>query len=164
MIATLVTGSLFALLLSGCGNSSENSMMTDGKNKLNCPEGGCADATAKSTDVSLRLNKSTTQYITSSTGRLEVQGECFASTYPENYIGLTFKKAGAAMTPPPTVAMTAIAGKLACENGKFYFIMDTSGLAQDSYNVVGQMYVKPLNGTFQLISAAKFSLNFIKTP
>ncbi|MBX2986447.1 MAG: hypothetical protein KF802_00990 [Bdellovibrionaceae bacterium] len=112
-------------LLSACTNDG-NSLAGDANFGSKCPPGGCASQEPNQNDLML-YRPSTTIYQKSIQGDMvEISGDCYASTYPQNYLSLSVNYNGSPiqMLAENRKSVRSADTALTCYQGRFNFVIN----------------------------------------
>ena len=130
------------LILSGCSNSSEGSLITDAIPLGECPQSSCAQGVADASETKLVLQTPISNVIPAGSSFAEVAGDCYASLFPTNRFEVTIN--GAAATPYFPNGFVP-----RCVNGKFYFPLNMQSLGPGNYQLAAQLVVVNEQGVEQ---------------
>lgn len=118
---------MMALGLMACQQYSDGSMVGDFQSNTYCPASGCANATADPTTLSL-ASTLTAVNSNSTVQHVDVGGDCYVSTYPNNAINVQVLSGSSAVAPGIS-GEQAVSQSVKCHGGHFEVAIDTSGLA-----------------------------------
>ncbi|WP_413291555.1 hypothetical protein [Bdellovibrio sp. HCB337] len=125
-------------LLSACNQYSEGGLVGDYEDTSKCPANGCASQAASANLLKLTTTGNTVSLYPAATDtKVEVSGDCHASTYPNNRINVTVvTQNGNTPVAAPTYSVTGSSVTPACRKGKFGVAIDIRNLAVSSIYTV----------------------------
>lgn len=120
--------------LSGCSEYSDGGLVGDYQDTSKCPANGCANMAASANHLKLTNGGSAvTLYPAASDTKVEVSGDCYASTYPSNKINVTVvTQSGNSPMTAPAYSATGSSTTPACRKGKFDVVVDIRNLAANT--------------------------------
>lgn len=118
-------------LLSACNQYSDGGLVGDYQDTSKCPANGCANQAASANVLKLSTTgNAVSLYPAATDSKVEISGDCYASTYPNNRINVTVvTQTGNAPIAAPTYSVTGASTTPACRKGKFGVAIDIRNLA-----------------------------------
>jgi hypothetical protein len=110
--------SVFLFTLSGCGHYSDNGLIGDYVVASKCPANGCANQVADPNYISLKAGV-TSIVASPSSDRVDISGDCYPSTYPQNAINVKVTQNTGAVIPVEAASADPVLPAPNCKNGRF---------------------------------------------
>lgn len=149
-----IVASVFAFGLTGCGDIADSSLLSDSaadysSNAISkTPNAGDLSITSNSVNISVPVAYT----------RVEISGECSASTYNYHYIEAIYNNSVRGIVDLNSTLTSATANKAMCKNGRFALALNISGwtagsylfvLRMTAYNDPGTLVTNDVQGRFQ---------------
>lgn len=131
---TLMAG--FAVL-AAC-NQTPSSLLGEYQETSKCPANGCANQAASANLLKLtNTGSSVSLYPAATDTKVEISGDCHASTYPNNKINVTVvTQTGNTPVNAPAYSATGTTTQPACRKGKYDVVIDIRNLAANAIYTV----------------------------
>lgn len=117
--------------LVACNQYSDGGLVGDYQDSSKCPANGCANQVASANALKLATTGNVVSlYPTAADTKVEISGDCYASTYPSNKINVTVATQNG--NTPVTAAVYSATGAStvpACRKGKYNVVLDIRNLA-----------------------------------
>jgi hypothetical protein len=123
----VATASLAVISLAGCNQYSDSGLIGDFVTASKCPANGCADQAPDANYISLKTALPSISALPSE-NRVEIGGDCYPSTYPQNQINVTVTQSTGAVMTAPAVNTSTAAVAPTCKNGHFNVVIGTAAL------------------------------------
>ncbi len=126
LLATLVF-----LGLPACNQPPGSGLVGDYQSSSKCPANGCANQAASANTIKLSTTGNIVSLYPASTDtKVEVSGDCYASTYPSNKINVSIvTQNGNAPVSAGVYSATGTSTIPVCRNGKFDVVIDIRNLS-----------------------------------
>jgi len=129
-----------AALLTACNQYSNGGLVGDYQDTSKCPANGCANQAASANVLKMSTTGNLVSlYPTAADTKVEISGDCYASTYPSNKILVSVvTQNGNTPIAAPVYSATGSSTTPMCRNGKYDVVVDIRNLA------VGAIYTVKL--------------------
>ncbi|MFS4459909.1 hypothetical protein [Bdellovibrio sp. HCB2-146] len=150
----LIAASIFTFALVGCGPTADTSLLTDSSTD---PSSHALDKTPNANDLMITSSSVNISVPTANT-KVEITGDCAASTYPYHYIVAKYNGGTLGLVDLNTTLTAATANKAQCKNGRFALAISINGwavgqyileLQMVAYNTPSQLVTNDVRGRFQ---------------
>lgn len=159
--------SIFMILMSGsffvaCNQYSDGGLVGDYQDSSKCPANGCANQAASANLLKMNTTgNAVSLYPAASDTKVEISGDCYASTFPSNKINVSVvTQNGNAPMTAPTYSATGASTQPACRKGRFEVVVDIRNLAASqiytvkmelvAYDATGASYTNTGGGILYL--------------
>ena len=130
-----IIASVFAFGLTGCGDIADSSLLSDTATDYSS---NAISKTPNAGDLRISSNSVNMSVPVAST-KVELSGECSASTYAAHYIEAIYNNQLVGIVDLNSTLSAATANKATCKNGRFALALNISGWAAGSYIFVLRM-------------------------
>jgi hypothetical protein len=125
-------------MLMGCNQYSDGGLVGDYQDTSKCPANGCANQAANANALKLStVGNAVSLYPVSTDTKVEISGDCYASTYPSNKINVAVVTQNG--NTPVGAAIYSVTGSSTipmCRKGKYDVVVDIRNLALGSIYTV----------------------------
>jgi hypothetical protein len=112
----------------GCNQYSDGGLVGNYQDTSKCPANGCANQAASANVLKLSTTGNAVSLFPAATDtKVEIGGDCYASTYPNNKINVTVVTQNG-NTPVVAPVYSASADTPACRKGKYDVVVDITKL------------------------------------
>lgn len=118
-------------LLTACNQYSDGGLVGDYQDTSKCPANGCANQAASANVLKMStVGNVVSLYPAAADTKVEISGDCYASTYPSNKINVSVVTQNG-NTPISVAAYSATGSstQASCRKGKYDVVLDIRNLA-----------------------------------
>jgi hypothetical protein len=130
-----IVASVFAFGLTGCGNITDSSLLSDSATDYSS---NAISKTPNAGDLNISSNSVNLSIPVANT-KIELSGNCSASTYANHYIEALYANQVRGIVDLNSTLTAATANKATCKNGRFALALNISGWAAGQYIFVLRM-------------------------
>ncbi|MGZ3744650.1 MAG: hypothetical protein ACXWRE_10180 [Pseudobdellovibrionaceae bacterium] len=128
----------FCTFFTACSQYSDGGLVGDYQSTFKCPANGCANQAPNANALKLStVDNVVSLYPTANDTKVEISGDCYASTYPSNKINVTVvTQNGNVPVNAGVYSATGSSTAPACRKGKYDVVIDIRNLALNAIYTV----------------------------
>jgi hypothetical protein len=129
---------LFFFALTACSQYSDGGLVGDYQDTAKCPANGCANQAANANALKLStVGNVVSLYPAATDTKVEISGDCYASTYPSNKINVSVvTQNGNVPVSAGVYSVTGSSTLPACRKGKYDVMIDIRNLSLNTIYTV----------------------------